>query len=265
MLTLTRFAFRRGSAALLFVCSLMAASCSSTPEIIEEECLSYVFEGDVLLSTQDQVNRFGKSCYSVINGKLQIGTYDKAKSTITDLSPLKKIRRTGDLHIISNPGLDDLDGLENLNAVENSILIYDNPGLKNLQELSGIRSAHVAVTLYSNAQLNSVEGLQGITEFSNFDIVDNGALRDLEWLSEAERMNCLYIEGNNSLTSLKGLDNVRTINCIYVRSNPQLIDFCALNLLFTIKSKQLEFECSQNGFDVTAEDLASGRCHPFGK
>ena len=252
---------RAAGMSMVFTALILAVSCSSEPELIEEECTSFIFDGDVLLRSQEDVDRFGLSCYTQINGRLQIGDYDsKWKTSIRTLGPLRKLTHAKEVHIIANHSLPSLAGLENLDHIENGILLYDNPIIRTLAVFEGVTDKHVAVTIHSNASLYSLTGLQGITEMHNVDIINNPSLLDLAALENVKRMSCFYMEGNQTVTSLTGLDDLENVNCVYILSNRSLTNYCALGPLFSGNPKQLAFECGNNGFDVTTEDLASGRC-----
>jgi hypothetical protein len=238
---------------------MISASCTNDPEVVPDDCTSYVFDGDVILKTQEEVNQFGRTCYSAVDGLLQIGDYDK-NSDISDLSALGNIRRAQKVHLIRNPELTSLKGLQALNQIFDGILLFNNPLIEDLNEFSNIRNSHLSITLYENTSLNSLKGLDGIREYNNVDIVGNPALRDLERLNGAERMNCLYIEGNNILRSLNGLESLNAINCLYIWSNPQLTDYCAITGLFKRESKRIDLQCSQNGYDISLDELSNGYC-----
>jgi hypothetical protein len=240
--------------------ALLCVACSETdPELLPEKCISSVFEGDVFLSSQASVDEFGKSCYVAIDGILQIGEFDK-DSDINDLSPLKEIRRVSELKVVSNPDLQSLKGLEGLKQVEERILIHENSSLSSIEQLSSIKNEHISVTVYRNESLNTLDGLQSIRRYNNLDLVENIQLQGLQSLSNTERINCLYLEKNLQLSSLDGLENLNSLNCLYITQNPNLVDYCALRPVFSSQGNDPQFLCTENGFDITFEDLEQGQC-----
>ncbi len=245
---------------LSLIAGILCVSCGEAePELLPEKCISAVFEGDIHLNSQAAVNQFGETCYKAVDGVLQIGDFD-SNSDISDLSPLGDIRRVSELKIVANPKLSSLAGLENLTQVEERILIHNNATLASLEELSGIRNEHISVTIYRNAALRGLTGLEGIRRYNNLDLVENTQLTDLNALAQTERINCLYLEKNDQLRSLDGLESLNSLNCLYIMQNPNLVDYCALSPVFIQQGNQPEFLCSQNGFDVTFEELEQGRC-----
>jgi hypothetical protein len=227
-------------------------------------CRSAIFEGDVVLKTQNDVIAFGNTCYTGVDGMLQIGAFISTDpNAITDLTPLRSIIRANSVHIVNNQSLISLSGLENIRDISESILVYGNPKIRSLSVFRNVKNDHIALTVYENESLTGLEGLQGIREFHNVDIVNNKSLQDLYALENATRMSCLYIENNKMLTSLAGLEKVDHVNCIYIWSNPVLTDFCAISKLFQGEARQTEFLCESNAFNVSAQDLASGRCTIF--
>ncbi|MCA6074679.1 hypothetical protein [Fulvivirga sedimenti] len=251
---------------LASVCAVafgVISGCSS-PELDETACRSATYEGDVILKTQNDIIKFANTCYTGVDGMLQIGAFVSTDpNAITDLTPLRSIVRANSVHIVNNQSLSSLSGLENIKNISESILVYGNPKIRSLSVFRNITNDHVALTIYENESLTGLEGLQGIREFHNVDIVNNKSLIDLYALENATRMSCLYIENNKTLTSLSGLENVEHVNCIYIWSNPVLTDFCGIAQLFQRESAQLEFQCESNAFNVSAEDLHEGRCTIF--
>jgi hypothetical protein len=79
-----------------------------------------IFEGDVTLKTQQEVDDFGAEKYTIINGDLLIGklTYLSNINSVSNLNSLKRIN--GSLTLVGLTELEDLNGLNNL------IYIRDN-------------------------------------------------------------------------------------------------------------------------------------------
>ncbi len=248
--------------AVCAVLILFSAGCDS-PELDETACRSSIFEGDVILKTQNDVITFGNTCYTGVDGLLQIGSYISTDpNSITDLTPLRSIIRANNVHIVNNQSLKTLSGLENIRDISESILVYGNPKIRSLSVFRNITNDHVALTIYENESITGLDGLQGIREFHNVDIVNNKSLLDLYALENATRMSCLYIENNKTLTSLNGLENLESVNCLYIWSNPLLTSYCGIVPAFQRMVKQPEFECASNGFNVSSQDLYAGICAP---
>ncbi|MEJ2005321.1 MAG: hypothetical protein P8X57_10235, partial [Cyclobacteriaceae bacterium] len=193
----------------LLLIFILVSCGESEPTLIPDGCISSIYEGDVILATQSDINAFGETCYTSVDGILQIGQ-PGIPSNINDLSPLAEVRSASELIVVSNPELRALDDLQ-LKQIHDRILISDNLLLEDISRLAEVRNDHIAVTISRNPSLSSLVGLNQIQRFSNLDIVDNKSLRDLLALSTAERMNCLYIEKNDLLTSLDGLENLNNL------------------------------------------------------
>ncbi len=111
-------------------------------------------EGDVLLSSQKEINNFDRQ---YVQGDLIISGED-----VADLSPLGGLTSLeGSLIIKNNPKLVEIDGLNSLIQL-NFISIRDNPNLK------------------------SIKGLNSIKKCSGMDIQDNGMLHTVKCMHVPE-------------------------------------------------------------------------------
>jgi len=100
--------------------------CKDDEEIFTE-VKSYV--GDIIITTQDDLDTFTAEKYEVLIGNL---TLKEEVYMLNGLIYLTKI--TGDLNIL-NTNLATLDGLNNLNEVTGSLIVQENNDLNNLCSL----------------------------------------------------------------------------------------------------------------------------------
>ncbi|WP_405564503.1 hypothetical protein [Polaribacter sp. Asnod6-C07] len=197
-----------------------------------------IFDGDVHLQSQDEVNEFAKRCYNVITGDLIIGNFPNnvSDNDITDISKLSDlIRIQGDRLIINKTKLDNINSLQKLTTTnENLILtITNNPLLKNLDGFIKIKSLY-DVFVTSNNSLESVEGLQNLeTVKFNVHINLNPNLKTLE-LKSLSNVRFLKIENNEKLRQLKGLENIKTLSSLYIIGLTLLENYRGLHNLKTV-------------------------------
>lgn len=220
-----------------------------------------IFQGDVTLKTQAEVETFGKNNYEIINGYLWIGS----SSNITNLSSLNSITViTGSLIIGQNNVLENLDGLNSLKTI-NALGINNNPLLTNINAISNITDIGMDITLYSfsinnNPKLKTLDGLSGLHYIPGFsNIVQNESLNSLEGLSNIIQIDYaleiisnqnltnlsglqiskgpLYITNNNALITLAGLENLNSITDLNISSNSSLTSLEGLNNLNRVEDK----------------------------
>lgn len=171
---------------------------------------SKTYNGDVTLSTQEEVIEFGINGYNTINGDL------KLHGSVNDLSPLK------DLYIVNNSfkvsgttSLENFKGLENLKLTgakyANDFLILNNQSLINFEGLESLEVTRGEFYVLNNNKLRSLEGL------NQFYAASSGGMR---------------IEKCNNLNSLKGLEKLEFIgDGLSIVENLNLTDISALSNL----------------------------------
>ncbi|TCK68768.1 leucine rich repeat (LRR) protein [Winogradskyella wandonensis] len=226
-----------------------------------------IFNGDVTLRTQEEVDFFGNFDYNQINGNLLLGeTINNQVSNINNLAPLSSINSvTGfltirqtelinlqglenitvlnvGLSLFNNDSLSSLNGLNNLTTIGGQFNLRNNNSLNSLETLSSLQNIS-SFTLENSPNITSLEGLNQVTNYDWFRISNNDGLTDLSALINVTEIGALFIAGNDSLESLNGLDNViENIGMFIGRDldfdifvdlgNSVLTDFCALQNLF---------------------------------
>ncbi|MFD0963252.1 hypothetical protein [Pseudofulvibacter geojedonensis] len=200
--------------------------------------------GDVVLETQEEVNRFGLLNYSAIQGSLTIGINNSAINDIVSLTPLQGLSFvTGGLSIDSNDQLTSLNGLQNLET--NTLSVTNNDALVSLEGLNSITSLSTQTNIHWNDSLISLNGLNNLT-------TSNGLI---------------LIIGNNSLESLDGLESLNEVYLIKIGNavfyspseNPNLTDFCALQNL-VVNGTYEQIEIAGNLYNPSVQDIIDGNC-----
>lgn len=188
------------------------------------------FTGDVTLTTQAQVNSFGTSNYTIIDGRVIIGS----STDINDLSPLSTwLQITGGLIISENSALTNLNGLNSLTDLGNydndylmSLVIRNNPILSDITSLENL-TIIFGLFIEGNNSLSTLEGLHNISEAqSYFSISQNASLVDLNGLrglTGSTSFEIFNIHANNNLISLNGLQNFNAVvNDLLIADNLEL-------------------------------------------
>lgn len=218
-----------------------------------------VYDRDLRLENQDQVEAFGKSCYNKIEGNLIIGSTNTNLTDVSNLSSLITMQTVqGDIYI-QNTICKSLNGLESITDTTYyaKLTIDNNDELLSLQGLEGITSMHeiyiagnkkllnfeglnnlTTVTNYMsfpyNESLESIEGLRELSVIKDLDIGNNDALANLKGLEKIENITTLAISGNDNLQSLEGLNNLVSCTSLSIADNNPLPNLKGLYSLKTV-------------------------------
>lgn len=218
----------------LFVC---CRDDSSTLQTREKK----IYEGDICLMSQHDVDAFGALDYAEINGEVCIKSLN---SDITDLYPLFSITIIAQRLIIEeNDSLISLDGLNNLTSVA-GLTITCNDALKDISALSNIPSTGL-IDISDNISLASLEGLHNISTiyeqgYRCVFIRNNDALTNVDGLRGLENFTTiLELSDNYSLSNLDGLSNLTYLDHLRINNNYSLIDLNGLIGISAIGSELL--------------------------
>ncbi|MBW8244320.1 fibronectin type III domain-containing protein [Muricauda oceani] len=226
-----------------------------------------IFEGNVTLRNQNEVEAFGAKGYTKINGSLIITGFVKpSEPYIVDLSSLKSLNEITGALSIEDTSLELLDGLDNIESVGqlwlswNSELtsiealgslkkitgysdmenvnypavlrVYLCSKLKNLESLHNIQEVDYLI-IESNRELTSIYGLQGIINVAkDVTIKSNGKLKSLNGLNQLTSIGGNFYLSNKGLESLDGLENLETIGQKFsIEGNNELVSISAIENL----------------------------------
>ncbi|AFL81826.1 hypothetical protein Aeqsu_2366 [Aequorivita sublithincola DSM 14238] len=201
-------------------------------DVVEEN----IFQGNVVLSSQAEVNDFGTHNYVEITGDLIIGKLpNSGYSDITDLSPLLTLERIGGhLYIQYNEILNTTAGLNNLTSLGNDLAFIDNASLLKIEGFNNIASGIVGNLIINyNPVLNNLDGINNVTTVGGqLFITSNVKIPNLDFLG-----NLVSIERTLTLSNLADIQNfnslakLETIKELIVNNNPSLKNFDGLQNL----------------------------------
>lgn len=184
---------------------------------------------DVVLLTQTEVDAFDSSITS-INGDLLIGPSNNI-DRILDLSNLSNVESiSGDFHLQSLHHIPNLNGLESLRIIRNSMYIFENLSLINIDGLSNVDSEIGEIAITSNESLININGLSGIPNCLDIlSIRDNDILENIEGVSNFTTLSKLRLRDNNILEDLNGLRNLKNLSfSLEIRGNHRIEHLDAL-------------------------------------
>ncbi|AXG70629.1 internalin-A [Kordia sp. SMS9] len=208
-----------------------------------------IYNGNISLVSQSELNAFGALNYSTINGNLQIGQYE-ANSNISDLTPLMSLTNVnGSLRITDNAMLSSLNGLENLVSTQ-VLTIQSNTSLQSITGLSNITDANAMISINYNNSLTSLDGLEGITSTGTLRILNNNALTSIDALQSLNSVGRLYIHSNPLLSSIAALSNISTSTTIEIVNLPLLTSLQGLEQLTSVSLLRISYN---NGLTDLAE------------
>ena len=196
-----------------------------------------IFNGNLILSTQQEVNDFGAFGITSINGSLTIGN-ENNYTDIVDLSPLTTITYIADdLTIAGNENLTSLQDLGNISNVEgHELLIKNNPSITSLAGFSNLTNVTTLI-IDGNDGLTSLTGFsnsfsigQDLRVFNNDNLTSLHGIENFGWNSEKS----LNISNNDALISLLGIESITTLRSFSIRYNDALASLAQLENLTTV-------------------------------
>lgn len=191
-----------------------------------------IFDGDVLLTNQEEVNSFGKNNYTEISGTL---TIESLGALLTSLSPLKTITKIGgSFNIRENENLSSLEGLHNIMTISGDLKIFENPILSNIDYFDSLTSIGGFFDISFNHELHQIEGFNSLTTIGvSLSIGSNNALENISGLNNLETVfSGFNISVNPSLISCSGFTNLQTVGgSFFIIENNSLTSLSGLEAL----------------------------------
>lgn len=216
-----------------------------TPMCIGQSCP----EASITLSTQAEVDNFiidYPTC-TFIDGDVCIGDciYPYAISDITNLDGLENIETIdGSILINNNPSLINLSGLSNLDIVIGHLRIVNDDALLDMSGLENLISIGGDFELKGNANITNMTGLTSLqTITGDFSMTLNNSLENFVGLTNLVNVEGLYsVAFNNSLVNFEGMSSLQSIgDFVHIWNNNQLVNmtgFASLNSIggsFTVQ------------------------------
>lgn len=98
-------------------------------------------------------------------------------STVQGLASIVHGSYLGSLRITNCPTITNLQGLESMITIKNSLTLCDNDGMLDLMGLSGISSIEGSLSICRNKSLSDLNGLAALTRVGDYVFIDsNGSL-----------------------------------------------------------------------------------------
>ena len=155
-----------------------------------------------------------------VYGSLQID----ANPSLENLEGLENIISVGDslngyLQVYNNIGLKTLEGLNALQIVGNNVNISFNDSLNSLGALSSMKGIGASLILRSNPRITTLSGLENIDFLGSTMVIEsNHGLTELQNLGSLDSVHSLKIIDNNGLNTLNGLQNL-----VHIEQNLEIL------------------------------------------
>lgn len=154
----------------------------------------------------------------------EVDGFEITYSRVENLDALIGITSLGELVLLNNSELQNLDGLSNLVSVGQDVEIIGNTAMTNIVGLGSLETVGWDLVLWANNQLSSFAGLESLTSVMNsLSIMHNENLLDLSALDGVEHIGDeLEIEFNDSLVEIDSFQNLQTVASISIFANNAL-------------------------------------------
>lgn len=227
-----------------------------------------VFEGDIYLQSQQEVNDFGLQQYTHITGDIWIGSIQNYLSDIEDLKPLRTLSNIdGDLIILYNGKLRSTLGLENVSRVGGMINFLINPVLEKVEGMQKITSLSGSLIFNENLMLENLDGLNQITSAGkDVHFFDNPKLKNLDWMRNISSIGGDLTLAYTGITDVNGLSNLKSLSAdLIIGGNPFLKNLDGIkDLSVTIDRLSIDLNESLTSIKELRNIKATGVVSIFG-
>lgn len=166
-----------------------------------------------------------------LNSMLRLNIFQNY--SLEDISELSDLQTLTSLSIAGN-GLSNLNGLENLQSIEEDIFI-SNELISNFNELANLSSFSGSMYLWNNHELVDLSVFGNIESLNDLIVVECSQLSNLNGLESVHTVDgILRIGFNSSLTDLGGLENLNSVGSLDIYENMSLVSLSGLNNLTSV-------------------------------
>ncbi|WP_299104798.1 hypothetical protein [uncultured Tenacibaculum sp.] len=241
---------------------LLSWSCTDNNDITNE----HIFEGDVILDTNEKYHEFIENNYTRITGNLRINNL-----TVLNIDGLKQLHKVDKkIEIRNNINLRNINGFKNLNSVT-GIDIIENKSLVNLEGLEKVKYLEHSLFIQSNENLTSLKGLDNLRSIDFIlSVLGNPKITNLENLMKLSSVGYLQIIRNQNLYNLNGLSNLKKLTGIKqshvvifsIQDNTNLVDLCAITSLVKNNFEKIGADSLiwNNAFNPSRQEIIDGNC-----
>ena len=229
--------------------------------------ISDIYDGDLLLANQIEIENFINKGYKEVTGQLFIAFESGRPNRNTDivsLEPLSQLRSINTIRINSTANLTNLNGLEGV-EINGSIALFDNIGLENIDALANLTNLNGFLQIAGSDSLSNLDGLSNLESVGSIlTITYNESLENLNGLANLNSIGGnLELRRNPFLHTLDGLDNLTSIGGgrIFIKENQRLKGYCSiLELLQNNGIQDIFYSLEFNRYNPSVGDIENGLC-----
>jgi hypothetical protein len=180
--------------------------------------------------TQAQVDSFPikhPGC-KVLDGELTIG---EMVSNINALLGLEEIK--GSITIISNPLLQNINGLSSIKTAYN-VFIIENKNLKDCKGLAALTETQYIKISRNNSLVALQDIMPNLQSAEDISIYENEKLSRISDFKSLKKAFVINIYNNKNLKSIKGFYNLKTVAGIQISESPVLDSLSGFTVLSSI-------------------------------
>ncbi len=188
-----------------------------------------VYDGDIILSDQNDVDNFASESYTKITGDLKI--IDSSGQEINDITELESIKEIGGrVYISSLDSLKDFNGLSNVKTIGEDLRFVANNGLNSINGFSSLETIAGELYFSHNSSLSNIGALNTLSTAESVSFVFNPNLISITGLNTLSNTGNLVISSNNSLSEISGFQSLESIDgYFHVYKNPALKNINGFN------------------------------------
>lgn len=220
---------------------------------LEPALVAKVFEGDVFLTSQQEIDDFGAQGYTEITGKLICGDFIERTNKITNFLAFEKLQKVRELLIQYNEAITNLDGFENLAEITENLTIRGNDLLVNLDGLNNVSVLTGTISINFNDKLETIDDFNLINdEMDGININGNLNLKVIDAFNSLQLARSIVFSSNNNIELIQGFSELQHLTDLFIRDNegPFSVDaFYKLNSLSFISVLDNPKLKSISGFD----------------
>lgn len=199
-----------------------------------------VYNGDVMLYTQKDIDEFGQQGYTFIQGDLKIESpSDDYSKEIVDTKPLTSLRIVnGDVMITRFRYLVGIQGLQNLEQVNGDFTV-SGCGLETIHSFHKLSTIGGSLTIaantgdYGQGGLSEISGFDNLTEVKNIYISGNSSLRRLDAFNNLQQTNTVQIM-SAKMSEITNFKNLKTVQQNFTIEYVSALKKIALDKLETV-------------------------------
>jgi protein phosphatase 1 regulatory subunit 7 len=165
-------------------------------------------------------NLNGLSSLALIQSAYTFGLRIESNNALVSLEGLENVQEVSYLDIISNPLLQNFQGLNGLKKVTQLFVFAENNALSSFQGLENLETVHNCA--FNQGQFTSFEGLNALKNVNKLSLFDCNNLVSFEGLENIEVLLSLEVESCDALESFNGLQNMKKISNLSITSNSSL-------------------------------------------